>query len=85
MEEVEFWNSPKRMRIRPKKASSKLITAPMAGDSCLRCCYSLYLFVTKLFLSPGEAARLLGLVRLILGFVEPPSHTGPANLVVPFL
>lgn len=32
MEEVELWNSPKKMRIRPKEVSSKLIAVPVAGE-----------------------------------------------------
>lgn len=42
MEEEEFWNSSKRMRITPKKGSSKFIAAPVAGESCVHYYCSFY-------------------------------------------
>lgn len=51
MEEEEFWNSSKRMRITPKKSSSKFITAPVAGESCLHYYCSFYYSYCPLLLT----------------------------------
>lgn len=70
MEEEEFWNTPKRMRIR--ESSSKFPAAPVAGVVFLIIVH----FIYSVFSSPGEAAKLLGLIRLLLNLKESPSHTG---------
>ena len=84
MEEEEFWDSPKWMKIRPRRVHLNSLLSLWLE----RVVFLVHFIYYSVFFSPGEAARLLGLVRLLvrllLSLVEPPSHTGPAHSV-PFL